>query len=115
MFEKRDLCERIVSEMQKTILMDSELSFGKSYQDSSKVTEQIDDKNSIVQGANKLLDGSIIRLYDKYSSNLVIIIILIIIIIIIIIITATMIIIITRKISEYLLIHTSLNLYNNSE
>ena len=111
MFEKRDFRERIVSEMQKTILMDSELSFGKCYQDSSKVTEQIDDKNSIVQGANKLLDGSIIRLYDKYSSNLVIIIILI----IIIIITATMIIIITRKISEYLLIHTSLNLYNNSE
>ena len=105
MFEKRDLCERIVSEMQKTILMDSELSFGKCYQDSSKVTEQIDDKNSIVQGANKLLDGSIIWLYDKYSFNLVIIILII--IIIIIIITATIITIITRKISEYLLIHTS--------
>ena len=30
MFEKRDLCERIVSEMQKTILMDSELSSGKA-------------------------------------------------------------------------------------
>ena len=38
MFEKDDLCEKILEEMQMTTLMDT-LSFGKCCQDSSKVTE----------------------------------------------------------------------------
>ena len=33
------------------------ISFGKCYQDSSKVTEQVHDNNNVVQGANKLLGG----------------------------------------------------------
>ena len=38
MFEKDDLCEKILEEMQMTTLMDT-LSFRKCCQDSSKVTE----------------------------------------------------------------------------
>ena len=66
MFEKDDLCERIRLELQKTIWMDRETIIRKVL--SGFV------HSSVVQGANKLLDGPSIWLYYlnwKYSHNLV--------------------------------------------
>ena len=60
MFEKGDLCEKLPAEMQKTILMDSETIIQKVL---SKVSE-VHDNNNFVQGANKLLGGTSIWLYD---------------------------------------------------
>ena len=45
-FETNDLCKKVVAEMQKTILMDSETIIRKCYQDLSRVTlSKTHDKN----------------------------------------------------------------------
>ena len=64
MFEKDDLCEKIQAEMQKTILIESQTVIQKVPKDLSEVAEYVYDNNNIVQGANKLLGGPSIWLYD---------------------------------------------------
>ena len=73
MFEKDDLCKKIEAEMQKTILIESQTIIQKVPKDSPEVAEYVYDNNNIVQGANKLLGGPSIWLYDlnwKDSYNL---------------------------------------------
>ena len=87
MFEKDDLCEKNLAEMQKTVLMDSETIIRKvlSALAHFKLTEKIHHIYSVVKGATKLDDGPSISLYDlnwKYNYNLAIIVVIIIIIII---------------------------------
>ena len=60
MFEKGDLCERIVAEMQKTILMDSEIIIRKQLSGLDKWLN----KFMIITDNNKLLDGLSIWLHD---------------------------------------------------
>ena len=53
MFEKDNLCETVVAEIERTIYMDRET-----------IRRVISEINNVVQGVNRLLGGPSIWLYD---------------------------------------------------